>query len=152
MRVIYGDNVMKKEAGSRYNATVESLNVVPMCDDGVLEPHERICISGLQIHNNGGLDLPKGALISFPSSEMIKYESCQIEIPEHAVPARKKYTCPFKFFGRISDLAPPNAAGPQSFKVEFSPRIELLGRPFHNSYKKRAYYSIPCAAWQSLLS
>ena len=141
--VIYGDNGIISAAGSRYNATVESLNVVPMCDDGVLEPHERIYISSLQIHNDGGLDLPSGAFISFPSSEMIKFESCQIEIPEHAVPAGKKYTSPFKFFGRISDLAPPNAAGPQSFKVEFSPRIELLGRPFHNSYKKELVIQYP---------
>ena len=141
--VIFGDNGMISEAGSRYNATVDSLNVVPMCDDGVLEPHERLCISGLQIRNNGGLDLPKGVFISFPSSERVKFESCQIEIPENAVPAGKKYTSPFKFFGRISDLAPPNAAGPQSFKVEFSPRIELLGRPFHNSYKKELVIQYP---------
>ncbi len=131
------------EAGSRYNAEVKTLTVCPIFDDGILEPHERICISGVKLHNTGGLNLPNGAFISFPSTPSIKFESSQFEIPENALPPGKTYTLPFKFYGRVADLEPPNVTGAQAFKAQFSPRIELLGRPFGNLFKKELSIQYP---------
>ena len=132
-----------EEAGSRYNAKVESLNVVPIFDDGIFEPHERISVSGLLVHNAGGMDLPGGASVSILSTDTVKFESSKFDIPQNAIPQGKRYTIPFKFRGRLADLTPPNRPGPQSFKAEFSPRIELLGRPFENSYKRELLVRYP---------
>lgn len=62
-------------SSTRYEARVENLKVIPALNDGIFEPNGRIIVSGVQVHNTGGLDIPAGASAFIPSSETIKFES-----------------------------------------------------------------------------
>ena len=118
-----------KESSTRFSAMVEGLSVVPEFDGDIYEPNERIAVYNVIVRNTGGLDLPHGVSVFMPSSQTINFEATKFDVPND-VQAGEKYIIPFKFYGRLSDLAPPNKPGPQTFEAEFRPRIELLGRPF----------------------
>ena len=128
-----------KESSTRYDAKVEGLEVIPILEGGVYEPNERITVSGVLVHNTGGLDLPDGVSVSMPSSRTINFEASKFDIPQKVLEAGQKYIIPFKFHGRLSDLAPPNQPGSHTFNAQFHPRIELLGRPFEKSFFKTEF-------------
>ena len=132
--VVYGPNGGAiKESSTRFSAMVEGLSVVPEFEGGIFEPNERIAVSNVIVRNTGGLDLPHGVSVFMPSSQTINFEVLKFDIPKDVLKAGEKYIIPFKFYGRLTDLAPPNQPGPQTFEAEFRPRIERLGRPFKRS-------------------
>lgn len=119
------------EAGTRYDAEITSLTVTPGVNDGVYEPNQRISIEDVVVKNSGGLPLPEGCKLFFPSSETIRFEDTVYTLPE--IPPNETFSVPFTFCGRIFDLAPVNEPGPFSTEASFTPRVELLGRPFEKS-------------------
>ena len=133
--VVYSDNDLPQESPTRYDAKVENYNVVPALNDGLFEPNERITVSGIVVHNTGGLALPGGAL-AVPSTQTVKFEPSCFEIPYQVLQPSQRYVIPFEFHGRICDLPPPNKPGRCSLKAEFHTRIEVLGRPFEKSFLK----------------
>ena len=126
-----------KTSSTRYNAKVEGFKVTPVLEGGIFEPNEIITVSSVLVHNNGGLALPDGVSVSMCSSLTVNFEASKFEIPQNILKAGQKCTIPFKFYGRLSDLAPPNAPGLHTFKAKFHSRIELLGRPFEKSFFKK---------------
>lgn len=131
--VVWSDTFVY-ESNTRYDALVENLSVVPALDDGIFEPNEQITVSNILVRNTGGLTLPHGASAFIPSTKTIKFEPSRFEIPENTLMPSSRYVIPSSFCGRIKDLAPPNQPGRRNLTAEFCTRIELLGRPFENSY------------------
>ena len=128
------DSRIIQQSNTRYDAKVTCLYVVPARNSGIFEPNERITVSGIVVHNTGGLDLPFGATAFIPNSEGIIFEPARFEIPQGAVNSGKTYTIPFEFHGRIKDEPPPTQPVKMLKTTTFHPRIEILGRPFHNSF------------------
>lgn len=140
------------ESSTRYDAKVHNFKVVPALDGGIFEPNERITVSGIVVHNTGGLDLPHGATVLIPSTPTVKFEPSRFDIPPDVLKSSKRYTIPFNFHGRIFDLAPPNAPGRQHLKAEFHTRIEVLGRPFEKSFLKQeliVQYPVQLGEWRT---
>ena len=131
------DSSIIHQSDKRYDAKVDGLNVIPACNGGVFEPNERITVSGVLVHNTGGLDLPFGAILFMPTTDTVKFEPSRYKIPEGAIKAGKKCIIPFEFHGRINDLPPPEKPGRQTITAEFYSRIELLGRAFEKSFYKQ---------------
>ena len=117
----------------RYDVIVSSFKVSPpLCEDGsYYEPNEQFAITEIVLTNCGSLPLPIGAMLFFPTTKTIRFELSTYEIPE--ILPRESFTVPDKFQGRIFDQSTPNSPGPFTGEASFSPRIELLGRPFKNS-------------------
>ena len=126
-----------QEARTRYDAKVEGLRVVPALNGGVFEPNERITVSGIMVHNSGGLILPDDAKASMTPVQNVTFEPTHFDMPGNTLKPGNKYEIPFSFHGRIYDIPPPSRPGRQDMIVEFHPRIELLGRPFEKSFFKK---------------
>lgn len=118
-------------AGTRYDAEVVSMNVSTSTDNGIYEVNQRISVSNVTVTNSGGLPLPAGAKLFFPSSETVRFEPTVFTMPELA--PEESFQVPITFHGRIADEPPPNAPGAFVSQAHFAPRIELLGRPFEKS-------------------
>ena len=120
------------QGGTRYDAEVVSMDISTSTDDGIYKVNERICVSNVTVVNSGGLPLPAGAKLFFPSTETVRFEPTVYTMPELA----PQETCqvPTIFHGRIFDEPPPNNPGPFISQAHFAPRIELLGRPFEKSF------------------
>ena len=125
---------IQQESTARYDITINKPLTIKSAtiDDGVFEPNERIAVSGIVVHNSGGLPLPTGASIVLPSNESVSFEPTRYNIPE--LPPNKSATIPVTFYGRIFDAPSPHKPGPFQSHVEFLPRVELLGRPFEKSF------------------
>ena len=135
-----GQNLL--QSSTRYNATVVGYDVVPVFDDGILEPNEKITISGIMIKNTGGLPLPAGSIACMPSTAEVKFEPLTQVVPE--LEPGGMCRLPVDFHGRICDIPPPNTPRVYKKMVEVHPRIELLGRPFANTlYKKELCIQYP---------
>ena len=119
------------QAESRYTAEITTLTITPGVNDGIYEPNQRISIKDITVLNSGGLPLPAGSKLFFPSSETVRFEDTVYTLPE--ISPKKSFVVPTTFNGRIFDLAPANEPGPFSTQAVFAPRIELLGRPFEKS-------------------
>ncbi len=126
-----GNGEILHKAESRYDAEITSLTVTPGVNDGVYEPNQRISIENVVVTNSGGLPLPAGCKLFFPSSETVRFENTIYALPE--ILPNETFTVPIIFCGRIFDLPPVNEPGPFSTEATFTPRIELLGRPFEKS-------------------
>lgn len=119
------------QSGTRYKATVTSLEISPALHDDVYEPNQPITISEVVVSNTGGIPLPKGARLFFPTTESVRFEPVTYELPD--IPPDASFTVPESFRGRIFDQATSNLPGFLSGTASFSPQIELFGRPFDNS-------------------
>ena len=115
----------------RYNAEVTSLEVSGLQCSNVFEPNQQLNISNVTVVNSGGLPLPAGAVLSFPSTETVRFDPTTFTLPELAV--GETLVVPMTFHGRIFDQESPNSPGPLDTEAKLSPRIELLGRPFEKS-------------------
>ena len=122
------------ESPTRYDAQVTGYDVVSAIDDGIFEPNERILVSGCRVVNNGGLPLPSGATAFMPSTQTIKFEPTQYELPSEQMLPNHSFVVPITYYGRIFDQPSPNVPGPFVSAAEFHPRVELLGRPFEKSF------------------
>lgn len=129
------------QAGRRYEASVTSLKTSPALQDGVYEPNQAITVSEVVIVNTGGLPLPKGAKLFFPSTMTTRFEPTVYELPE--IYPNGSFTVPQIFSGRIFDQCTPNSPGSFSGEASFAPRVELLGRPFENLSKQTLPVSYP---------
>ena len=129
------------QSGSRYEATVSSMKISPALCDNTYEPNQLFTVSEVVVSNTGGLPLPKGAKLLFPTTKTICFESTVFELPELA--PNESFSVPVEFKGRIIDQATPNLPGPLSAEASFAPRIELLGRPFEVSLEKTLQVAYP---------
>ena len=118
--------------GTRYDTHVTSVRAVPVIDDGVIEPDERIAVSCIYVINSGGLPLPLGAVCTIPSTETVKFEPTKFDLP--IIQPGQAFEVPVTYYGKIFDQPPPNVPGPFVSAAEFHPRIEMRGRPFEKSF------------------
>jgi hypothetical protein len=58
-----------------YSAKIESFEMIPLLDDGVIEPQEEVLFTNFVISNKGGLSLPQGATVSISSKDLNTGES-----------------------------------------------------------------------------
>ena len=136
---VYMDVYQPDESPTRYDAKVVSYDVIPAINGGIYEPNERITLTNILVHNTGGLGLPTGVMVTVPSTDTVKFEPDRHEIHEGVLPARRTHILPFEFHGRIFDVPSPNAPGQQVLKAKVQPRIELLGRPFEQSFVEKEF-------------
>ena len=125
------------QAGTRYDAEILSLEVSMSNDDGLYQPNQQLCVSDITVINSGGIPLPMGAKLSIPSTETVRFEQTVFDLPELA--PNEKFQVPVKFRGRIFDQPKPNQPGEFKASAHFTPRIELLGRPFEKSLLKQTF-------------
>lgn len=118
-------------SNTRYNAEVTSIEVSSAHDNETFEPNQKLSISNVTVVNSGGLPLPAGAVLSFPSTNTVIFEPMTFVLPEIAV--KETFVVPMIFHGRVVDQASPNSPGPLCAEAKFSSRIELLGRLFEKS-------------------
>ena len=130
-----------QESGVRYEAVVTSLKVTPPAQDELYEPNQPITISEVVIKNTGGLPLPEGAKVFFPTTESVRFEPITYELP--VIPPNSSFSIPESFRGRIFDKEAPGVPGSFSGVASFSPRVELLGRPFENTLSKELPVAYP---------
>ena len=126
------DGAVLHSAGTRYDAAVTSLNVSSDTTSELYQPNQRITVSEVTVVNSGELPLPAGAKVSFPSTETVQFESTTFTLPQ--LEPNETFLVPVSFKGRIFDQETPNLPGTFSSSASFSPRIELLGRPFEKSF------------------
>ena len=131
------------QSGLRYDVVVTSFKVsLPFCGGGChYEPNERIAITEVVLTNLGGLPLPRGTTLFFPTTKTIRFEPIRYEIPE--IHPKESFTVPDQFQGRIFDQCTPNLPGPFKGKANLAPNIELLGRSFENSHSQILPVSYP---------
>ena len=121
---------------ARYDAEVTSFEVSSAADnDTMFVPNQRLSISKVTIVNKGGLPLPSGAILSFPSTETVLFEPITFTLPE--IPVNETFVVPTTFHGRIFDVASPNSPGPLDTEAKLASRITLLGRLFEKSTLER---------------
>ena len=120
-----------QKAGTRYDAEVVSLSISTDAEDGLYGPNQRITVSEIAVVNSGGMTLPPGARLSIPSTETVRFEEFFFELPELA--PDETFQVPATFHGRIFDQPVPNTPGPFYSTAHFTPKVELLGRPFEKS-------------------
>ncbi len=130
------DNRIISASDQRYDAEVVAFTVTSSNHDGIFEPNKQIIISDLQILNSGGMPIPEGATVFFPSIQGINFLPTKYYLPGGLEPTRK-FTVPEIFKGRLVDQPPPNAPGPFKSSVNVVSRIEMLGRPFEKSFHTR---------------
>jgi hypothetical protein len=58
-----------------YSVKIESFEMIPLIDDGVIEPQEEVLFTNFVISNKGGLSLPQGATLSIISKDLSTGES-----------------------------------------------------------------------------
>lgn len=124
-----GDEI--HSASTRFEAEVVSLELTSCGQAGVFQPHQQIQVTNMTVVNSGGLPLPAGAKVSIPSTETVLFEPTTFTLPE--LQPGEQFIIPAVFRGRIMDEPSPNSPGPLSHVATFSPRIDLLGRPFEKS-------------------
>lgn len=93
-------------------------------DDGIFQPGENITISNIVIENDGEIDVPKGAILSFPSNSMLigSVDDCYL-LPCIAVGER--FVCSHEFHGTIAHT---NATNNNSYQCTIYPKITLMDR------------------------
>lgn len=124
-------NKVLHQAGEKYEATITSLKVSPGLHGDLYEPNQAITVSEVVVTNTGGIPLPKGAKLFFPTTKTLRFKTCVYELPE--IPPNTSFTVLESFSGRIFDQSTPNLPGCFSGEASFSPQVKLLGRPFDNS-------------------
>ena len=129
------DGQMKHSSTTRYEAEVVSMEVSSSFPTGVIEPYHRVQVTNVAVRNSGGLPLPAGAELSFPSTSTLQFERTTYELPE--LQPGEVFTVPAAFCGRVMDEPSPNAPGPFSRSCKFSSQIKLLGRPFEKSFLEK---------------
>ena len=129
------DGQVKHSATTRYDAEVLTMEVSSLFSGGVFEPHQQIQVTDIVVLNSGGLPLPAGAKLSIPSTSTVQFEPTIYELPQ--LEPNEMFTVPATFQGRIADEPSPNITGPFTHTCQFSPRIELLGRPFEKSFLEK---------------
>ena len=129
------DGQVKHSSTMRYEAEVVSMEVSSSFSTGVIEPYQRVQVTNVAVQNSGGLPLPTGAQLSFPSTSTIQFEHTLYELPE--LQPGEVFRVPAVFCGRIMDEPSPNAPGPFSRSCKFSSQIKLLGRPFEKSFLEK---------------
>eukprot|EP01130_Rhizamoeba_saxonica_P002761 TRINITY_DN1251_c0_g1_i2.p1 TRINITY_DN1251_c0_g1~~TRINITY_DN1251_c0_g1_i2.p1 ORF type:complete len:651 (-),score=129.41 TRINITY_DN1251_c0_g1_i2:48-2000(-) len=103
-----------------YHPIITGFSVVPIIDDGILEPSEEVMISNISIKNEGGLHLPAGTTISIRGSENFHRNDDSIIIP-HPVAPQQEVILYGELRGRI---------GPSTGLSSFDLVFELLGSTF----------------------
>ncbi len=129
------------QSGYRYDPVITSISVSPPVCGDFYEPNERVIVSEVVIANHGGLPLPEGVQLSFPSNETVRFEPVTYSIP--AIACGESLTSPVSFHGRIFDQVTPNNLGHFSGEAWFAPSLKLLGRPFTHSPAKSLAISYP---------
>ena len=129
------------QSGYKYDAVVTSLNLSPPACGDNYEPNERLTISEVVVKNEGGLPLPEGTKLSFPTNETVRFEPITCQIPE-LLPG-ESFTVPIQFLGRIFDQSTPNMPGHFTGEARFSPLLQLLGRSFTSTLYKTLAVSYP---------
>ena len=128
-------------SGFKYDVVVTSLSVSSPAGGISYEPNEAVLISSVVVKNCGGLPLPQGAEVSFPTNKTVRFESVTYELP--AILPGESFTVPIQFHGRIFDQSSPNLPGSFSGQALVSPLVQLLGRPFASSFLKTLEVSYP---------
>ena len=128
------EGAVLQEAGTRYDVEVKNYEVAGENSDSIFEPNERIAISEVLVANVGGLVLPAGAEVTMQRTKTntMNFEPIRYKLPE--IQPKKSFKLPITFYGRINDQPPPPTPGPLEIKADFESRVELLGRPFSNSF------------------
>lgn len=121
------------QSGAKYEACITSLEVSPVHNtdmplSDVYQPNQAITVSRVVVKNTGGLPLPRGAKLFFPTTKSVRFVNTVYKLPE--IPPNQSITIPESFEGRIFDQSTPNLPGAFSGEAVFTSRIELLGRPF----------------------
>jgi len=111
-----GDSVFDLEVTSYDIQATGIPNTYNLGDDGVVEPGECIEIDQVVVKNSGGIPLPAGSLLEFPSwkkQDYLMYES----LPESdtysgscilpMIMVGESYDCNFKFKGRVAQVPSP---------------------------------------------
>ena len=124
------DRKKVEHSHTRYEPKVVNFEVSSSNGGGVYEPNSKVIVSGVAVFNAGGLTLPRGTKAFIPSTSTIKFDGTVYMFPGGVLKPQESYVIPCDFHGRLRDLPPPISPGPQSAKVEFETRIELLGRAF----------------------
>ena len=126
------DGEMKHSSTTCFEAEVLSMSVSPCSRGSVFEPHQQIQVTDIIVVNSGGLPLPAGAKVSIPSTDSVRFEPTTYSLP--GLEPGEQFVVPAVFRGRIVDEPSPNVPGPFSHACRFTPRIDLLGRPFEKSH------------------
>ena len=119
------------QASKRYELEVTNYDVTPGSNNDIYEPNQRIRVTNVTVVNSGGLPLPAGAKVFFPSNETARFEPTVYVLPE--LTPTESFTVPVTFNGRIFDQATPNSSGPLNVQAHVSSRIDFLGRSFEKS-------------------
>eukprot|EP00011_Vannellida_sp_DIVA3-517-6-12_P000410 CAMPEP_0114615238 /NCGR_PEP_ID=MMETSP0168-20121206/6062_1 /TAXON_ID=95228 ORGANISM="Vannella sp., Strain DIVA3 517/6/12" /NCGR_SAMPLE_ID=MMETSP0168 /ASSEMBLY_ACC=CAM_ASM_000044 /LENGTH=1035 /DNA_ID=CAMNT_0001826303 /DNA_START=9 /DNA_END=3116 /DNA_ORIENTATION=- len=114
------DGASRLETGAvRYTAKVECCEVAAVVDDGIFEPGEPLCITGVRVKNTGELTLPPGVVVSLSGVKNFtpaprEHSSYRLE---QSLPPGESVAIPFSFRGQI---------GPATGVTEFQIRTTLL--------------------------
>lgn len=114
-------------------------------DDGIIEPGEEVEISKLKLVNDGGLNLPDGAFVEFPTVPTFNtthYQNRYV-LPQisSGLWGRKFYEfsggqfeVPETFHGKIFQVPEPTTPGPFIGYATVVSQANLIGRPFLDSF------------------
>ena len=83
------------------------------------------------MHNDGGLRLPAGAIVHFPSTETFVSNGEVYEVP--SIQVGEFHESSTSFTGKIFDVPEPLAPGPYLGYCTFYSRVAMLDRPFETS-------------------
>lgn len=111
-----------QRSSSIYHPIIEQFQVHPEVDDGVIEPSERISVSGVRIRNAGGIVLPPGVCLRLQCEnnfQLLEGESSFV-IP-HSIERDQTVTLPITLVGAVGSLLTDS-----SFCIQLS----LLERTF----------------------
>lgn len=118
-------------SGRKYTLRTVGYQVEGEKDDNIFEPGENIVIHSLAVVNTGGMTLPAGARVSFPSTDCFLSENDEFILPNIA--PGESLTIPTTFRGRIFDVPEPLHPGPFLGYATFYSKADLLNRPFENA-------------------
>ena len=136
-------NMIIDQGSSLFDLAVTSFQLFAVEDDGIFEPGESVFISNVTVTNTGGMILPPGTMIQFPtlnnSSKHPFFSSNMIyAIPQPILPGGI-FQIPFQFYGTIGDVAPPNVNGPFSAVMAIQSSASLLTSPFDQGFLLNNY-------------
>ncbi|KAL3678957.1 hypothetical protein R1sor_021913 [Riccia sorocarpa] len=121
-----------EKAKSRYNCAVCQYRVRSTSRDGIISPGSAVIIDKVVVHNNGGMTLPAGTVLSFAVTGAVLTSGKgkkKVEILP-ALGKNKRHKCTTTFSFSLETLEGPAAGSPFQALVTVAPYLELGGRTF----------------------
>lgn len=97
--------LVKEQSPIKYKIYMSDFKIIPVVDDGIIEPGEEILIKSFKIRNSGGLTAPPGAVFQVNNGENFTSNGMVYLLGQALAPDEEITVKDFEFKGKIAERA-----------------------------------------------